>query len=146
MSAETLLARLDMVRPNGKHKWMARCPAHDDGRPSLSIRESESGKVLLWCFAGCSAEDVARAAGLSLSDLFPDKEHDYPKAIRQSFNARDVLLAARFELLLTAVAASNMANGQTLTREDRERLLLASRRLERAANAVEPIFRRTEGV
>ncbi len=33
--------------------WMARCPAHDDRKPSLSIREGDHGKVLVCCHAGC---------------------------------------------------------------------------------------------
>ena len=33
--------------------WMARCPAHDDRDPSLSIREGVSGKTLIHCHAGC---------------------------------------------------------------------------------------------
>lgn len=40
--------------------WMARCPAHDDANPSLSIREAD-GKVLLHCHAGCSQADVIDA-------------------------------------------------------------------------------------
>jgi len=38
--------------------WMARCPAHDDGTPSLAIREGRDGKVLLKCHAGCTQRDV----------------------------------------------------------------------------------------
>jgi hypothetical protein len=33
--------------------WTARCPAHDDRNPSLSITEDRDGRVLLHCFAGC---------------------------------------------------------------------------------------------
>ncbi|TFH47119.1 MAG: hypothetical protein E4H01_08830, partial [Lysobacterales bacterium] len=33
--------------------WIARCPAHDDIKPSLSIRETEDGKILVYCHAGC---------------------------------------------------------------------------------------------
>src|SRR5579872_7492316 len=40
--------------------WMARCPAHDDSKPSLSIQEKD-GKVLIHCHAGCSQSDVIRA-------------------------------------------------------------------------------------
>lgn len=36
------------------------CPAHDDRTPSLSIRPGRT-RLLLHCFAGCSAEDVLRA-------------------------------------------------------------------------------------
>ena len=37
--------------------WIARCPAHDDREPSLSIREAD-GKVLVRCHAGCDQRDV----------------------------------------------------------------------------------------
>lgn len=33
--------------------WMARCPIHDDSKPSLSISSSKNGKVLVRCHAGC---------------------------------------------------------------------------------------------
>lgn len=51
--------------------WMARCPAHDDRSPSLSLREAE-GKVLVHCHAGCSQADVIEA--LRSRGLWPDKE------------------------------------------------------------------------
>jgi putative DNA primase/helicase len=47
--------------------WMAHCPAHDDREPSLSIRDSEDGKVLVHCHAGCEQADliaVLRSRGL----------------------------------------------------------------------------------
>jgi len=46
--------------------WMARCPAHDDKTPSLSISES-TGRLLVHCHAGCDQEqviDALRARGL----------------------------------------------------------------------------------
>jgi hypothetical protein len=48
---------------------MARCPAHDDRNPSLSVSVKE-GKLLLHCFAGCPAEAVLNAVGLSWRDLW----------------------------------------------------------------------------
>jgi DNA primase len=39
---------------------MAKCPAHDDNNPSLSVREVD-GKVLLHCHAGCAQRDVIDA-------------------------------------------------------------------------------------
>jgi putative DNA primase/helicase len=38
--------------------WMARCPAHADREPSLSIRDADDGKVLVRCHAGCDQERV----------------------------------------------------------------------------------------
>src|SRR5688572_14637741 len=40
--------------------WMAKCPAHDDNNPSLSIREVDA-KVLLHCHAGCTQREVIEA-------------------------------------------------------------------------------------
>ena len=41
--------------------WTARCPAHDDRTPSLSIREADANKVLVRCHAGCDQERVIAA-------------------------------------------------------------------------------------
>jgi putative DNA primase/helicase len=38
--------------------WTARCPAHDDRTPSLSIRDADDNKVLVRCHAGCDQERV----------------------------------------------------------------------------------------
>jgi len=38
---------------------MVRCPAHADGKPSLSLRQGDRG-ILVHCFAGCTNEDVLR--------------------------------------------------------------------------------------
>lgn len=39
---------------------MCRCPAHEDRTPSLSVRPGRS-RLLLHCFAGCTASDILRA-------------------------------------------------------------------------------------
>ncbi|WP_232494449.1 DUF7146 domain-containing protein [Novosphingobium kaempferiae] len=41
-------------------KGLCRCPAHDDRRPSLSVRVGERA-LLFKCFAGCDTRDVIRA-------------------------------------------------------------------------------------
>jgi len=64
-----LLVRLEEVKRVGPSSWMARCPAHDDRNPSLSVSVKE-GKLLLHCFAGCPAEAVLNAVGLSWRDLW----------------------------------------------------------------------------
>ena len=84
MKTENIVAKLDRVSrtDNG---WQARCPAHDDTKPSLSIG-IDDGKTLLHCHAGCQTEQIVRALGLSMGDLFQDKTggrtlvatYDYP--------------------------------------------------------------------
>jgi putative DNA primase/helicase len=41
--------------------WTARCPAHDDRTPSLSLTDTKDGKVLVRCHAGCDQKDVIAA-------------------------------------------------------------------------------------
>ena len=64
MTADALLDRLDGVRPTGPGRWIAKCPAHKDGRASLSIRELDDGRVLVHDFAACAVADVLAAVGL----------------------------------------------------------------------------------
>lgn len=71
---DRVLARLDRYKAYGRGQWMARCPAHDDRNPSLSIKEGDNGAVLLKCFAGCETADVVAAMGLEMSALFPPKD------------------------------------------------------------------------
>jgi hypothetical protein len=58
-----LLDRLDGLKERGPDAWLAKCPAHDDRNPSLSIRETSDGTVLLKCWTGCTAAEVVAAVG-----------------------------------------------------------------------------------
>jgi hypothetical protein len=51
--------------------YQAKCPAHDDQHPSLSIGQGDDGRVLLQCHTGCSVEAVTEAISLRMRDLFP---------------------------------------------------------------------------
>lgn len=134
MSAEPLLSRLSKVKRVGPDRWMACCPAHEDKRPSLSIREMDDGRVLVHCFGLCSVENVLDAAGLTFDDLYPEKPLEHGKPIRRPFPASDVLEALTTESLIVALAASDVANGKALSEQDRERVLLASARIQAGAN------------
>lgn len=83
MRAEDIAGKLH-ARPCATG-WMAKCPAHEDRSPSLSIREGD-GKVLLHCFAGCSLEAICNAAKIAIPDLFyqPGKIHPKPRAVREA--------------------------------------------------------------
>jgi putative DNA primase/helicase len=50
--------------------WTALCPAHGDTVNSLSISEGEDGRVLLFCHAGCSFDELIAALGISTRSLF----------------------------------------------------------------------------
>ncbi|MCI0565093.1 MAG: CHC2 zinc finger domain-containing protein, partial [Nitrososphaera sp.] len=74
---EALLNKLDRCRATGPGRWMATCPVHEEKTPSLSIRELDDGRVLLYCFGcGAGAVDIIRAAGLEPDDVFPPRVFD----------------------------------------------------------------------
>ena len=133
MAIESLLSRLDGVKRTGESRYMARCPSHSDKRPSLMIRETEDGKTLLHCFAGCSVHDVLHAVGLELSDLFPPRQH-HGKPERRPFPAVDVLRAIAFEAVVVASCGVSMLSGK-FTDRDRERLILAVERIQAGLSA-----------
>jgi hypothetical protein len=54
------LERLEGVQRAGG-QWVARCPAHDDREPSLSLAAGADGRLLAHCFAGCTFADVVHA-------------------------------------------------------------------------------------
>ena len=64
------LDQLDKVKKHGK-AWIARCPAHEDGRPSMRVAMGDKG-ILITCYAGCSYHEITAAMGLRPSDLFFD--------------------------------------------------------------------------
>lgn len=69
---ERVLSRLDHVRKLSTPGWSARCPAHHDRHPSLSIGVGKDGRVLCHCHAGCPPQRVVEALGLTMTDLFPE--------------------------------------------------------------------------
>jgi len=71
MTAEAL-AGLANARCSGRGRWLARCPAHDDRTPSLSITTGQDGRVLIHCWAGCRTSDILAALGIGWSALFPN--------------------------------------------------------------------------
>lgn len=71
---ELVLSKLADLKPNGDGEgWSARCPAHDDRAPSLSVSEGDDGRALVHCHAGCTPEAIVGALGLSMKDLMPPK-------------------------------------------------------------------------
>lgn len=136
MSVETLLSRLERVKRTGAGRWQARCPAHDDRGPSLSVRELDDGRVLVHCFAGCEVHAVLSSVGLTFDDLFPSRDlGHHAKREGRPFPAADILRAIAFEALVVGVAAASMTAGESLALADRDRLLLAVSRIQAALDA-----------
>jgi len=132
MSATVLLDRLDGVKQTGSGRWVARCPAHEDRSPSLSIREVED-RVLLHDFGGCETSAVLAALGLSLSDLFDKPLALRTAPVRSRVPASDVLLALDHEIMVAALLIEDGAR-RPLDDAYRQRLALAGGRIQSGIN------------
>jgi hypothetical protein len=69
VTAEEFTRHLELVRRSGSG-WVAKCPAHDDSSPSLSICVGNEGRILIKCHAGCAVPDIVSALGFQMSVLF----------------------------------------------------------------------------
>lgn len=139
MTAGALLDRLDKVRKTGPDRWLARCPAHNDRSPSLSIRETEDGRTLVHCFTGCPVENIIAAVGLEFSDLYPPRPLNHQiKPERQPFPATDILHALAFEATIVLLAARDMleAGDLVLGSEGFDRLAQAQDRIQSALSLI----------
>lgn len=56
---QNALDELEGVQQTSPGEWRARCPAHNDTNPSLSVTEGDDYPVVLHCHAGCDFEDIA---------------------------------------------------------------------------------------
>ena len=136
---DKLLHRLTHVRHRGHGQWSARCPAHEDRGPSLTVKELDDGKLLLHCFSGCSVEDVVGAVGLTVADLFPARGPRGPgagsKPQRLKVPAYQALEILVLEAQLIAIVGSDMVKRKTINDVDHQRLLKAVGRVHEIVEA-----------
>jgi len=148
---ETFLDKLENLRRCGPGRWVACCPAHQGDGRSLSIREAESGAILLHCWAhGCTVTDITAAVGLTVGDLFPEKRapsgkqdgrDHFGKPIRMPEHAHqhaalDALKSLHTETLIALIAAEHLRDGDGLDDADLERVTLAAHRIGIVAERV----------
>ena len=75
-SLQRVLDKLDLVTV-GNNGWNACCPSPGHGKdgsdrtPSLRTTVGHNGRVIFYCRAGCTEEDVAYGLGLKIRDLYP---------------------------------------------------------------------------
>jgi len=131
---DDLLHRLERVKQTGPDRWTARCPAHNDKGPSLAIRETDDGRVLIHCFAGCDTHSILAAVGLDMTALFPERPTSHGKPTRRPFPATDVLRCLSAEVNVIAIGAAMLERGELVTGSDLERFYLACRRVQNAAD------------
>ena len=107
---------------------MACCPVHNDKNPSMTITETDDGKVLAHCFScGARGTDVVEALGLPQSELFSGGftgTYDAKHKIRK-YMLEDSMVVSIYE--------QEKRDGKYLTHADFKRYKLAKSRLEALA-------------
>lgn len=145
MHAELLLSRLKGVRSRGPSAWIARCPAHKDRTPSLSITEHGDGRVLLHDFGGCEVASILEAVGLTFQALMPQQPIAHhvggQHAGAHVHAAADALKVIAHEAFVVVIAARDMRAGALLTPDECERLFEAELRIRSAAHIATPAIR-----
>ncbi len=84
-----ILDRLDGVKVESDGQWVARCSAHDDNKPSLSVGVGDDGRVLVHCQAGCPIDAVLESLQMTASDLFPSTAAPSPNGPRRIVETYD---------------------------------------------------------
>lgn len=131
MNINDFLGYFERSYRSGKDEYQCLCPAHNDKTASLSIKNLPDERILIHCFAGCAANDILGAVGLTFDDIVPKRLGDF-KPVSKPFNPYAVLKAISNETLLVALAGLEVANGKTLPQEDKDRLMIAVNRLREA--------------
>lgn len=144
MSATAILDRLTGVRPTGPARWLAKCPAHEDRSPSLSIRELDDGRLLLHDFGGCDTQGVLDALGLEMASLFPPRLPGSGPAggfarSHSRIPAADALAALDHELTIAHMILSDaLEDLTTLCQANLVRLAQCARRIGAARDLCNP--------
>lgn len=133
------------VALKGPGKWKTGACTFHNGSDSLRVHAGSGAWVCMSC--GVKGGDVlafhmlrhglpfieaCKVLGAWVDDDRPPKYRQHPLP----FSARAALEVVRFEVLLVAVAACNLAKGIQLASADRERLVQAANRIQFIAEEI----------
>ncbi|HUX81498.1 MAG TPA: hypothetical protein VMV35_01530 [Halothiobacillus sp.] len=142
VSIESFLGRLDGVKQTGPGKWIAKSPTRNERTASLSIRQTDEGRILLHDFGGSDAAEILAALSLNWVQLIPPHlrtNRSYSPAERQEHDARAALNTISMAASLTRICANRLADGRPLAKDDRDQLRRAAHEIETALRAVQGV-------
>ena len=128
---DIVLSHLEGVKST-RNGFNARCPAHPDKTPSLSVKEGDDGRVLLHCFAGCTTEAVVTSIGLNMTDLFMSRSAVGIKSNVAGVNIRELKAAISIERQILYFLKADQAIGKKISKSDWDRAKLALQRISLA--------------
>jgi len=124
MTIENILSKLDKVK-KAHRGYKACCPVHNDKNPSMTITETDDGKVLAHCFScGARGSDVVEALGLTASELFSG---DFNGTYDSKHKLRKTELEDK---MVVTIYEQDKSAGKYLTHSDFKRYKLAKARIE----------------
>jgi hypothetical protein len=133
MTFDEFLERLDGVRRSGDDRAMARCPAHEDKRASLSVRELGDGTILLHCFALCEPLAICHAIKIEFRHLFPaGRIRRIDDRERPRLSAAAALAALGEEAMVVAIIGADFLARRSIDDATWSRLATAVRRISDA--------------
>ena len=147
-SVDDVLPRLDGVRRT-RRGWSARCPAHCDRSPSLSVAVGDNGRALLYCHAGCQYDEIITALGVdsavatttriigpqsprALALAIARRQPWFDEQTRSAYRISDAIRARRRAVSIARDAATRAGD-----REDAWELLATAAVVETEAAAIE---------
>lgn len=139
MHINDFLSRLNRVRQLSDGQYQASCPTamhtHGDRSAGLSIKAADDGRVLVFCHAGCHAELIAQALGLTLSDLFPEAERRPGSALARNprFLTSDMATVIAYDAVTASLALDYVKQGRDFTPEDLSQMEASAGRLFKIA-------------
>lgn len=142
MHVEDFLSRLNRVRQLSAGQWQASCPTamhkHGDRSAGLRVRSCDDGRTLVYCFAGCHAELITQAMGLTLTDLFPQLERrpGNVAARNPKYLTNEISTVVAYDAAIASLALDYAAQGREFNADDLEQMNAASGRLFRFAQRV----------
>lgn len=150
---ELVLPRLDAVKKSGAG-YMARCPAHDDGKASLSVSPGRDQPVVLHCHANCHPDDILARLDLTWADLSDPRERTDDREVWTPagpavavYDYRDEQGQLLFQVCRTAgkefrqrVPDVTTKSGYRWRLDDTRRVLYRLPRVIEAVTAGKPVF------
>lgn len=143
---DEIAARVDVGREAKPAPGMSRamtctCPAHSDKRPSLLVSETDDGRVLMHCRAGCTFDEVRQGLGLHPIDLIPkhlrhNRQTGHRPAITEPrFNPWQALKALSVDVIIIALCAAQIRRDGWLDDDDLNALIEAEARIQHTIRA-----------
>src|SRR5258708_4770214 len=131
------------ANPKLSRAWRARCPAHEDRNPSLSVCLWNSGRVTVKCWAECEVVDVLDAVDVTEAQLRKSSKARARRVTAYAYHDEDGLLiyrVVRFEPKTFRMERPDGKGGWILNAHGVQRVLFRLPSVKDAISRQRPVF------